>query len=88
MVKRSRKRKNRSVRLPVMLSIASMLAFTARTDKVAALVSKHKNSKILIHERSKTINTCFDTDSFTLGVDNHALACISNAKEYFKDLRR
>ena len=88
MVKRSRKKKNRSVRLPVMLSIASMRTFTAETDKMTALVSKHSNRKILVHKRSTTINTHFDIDSFTLGVDNHASACISNTKEHFKDLRR
>ena len=88
MVKRIRKKKYMSVRLPVMLSIASMLSFAAETDKMTALISKHNNRKIHVHERATAINTRFDTDSFTLGVDNHASACISNAKEHFKDLRR
>ena len=84
MTRCKRGRRRYATRLPVMLSIASVLAFTAETAEITALVSKHKeiNSNQYI-----PTSTRFDTDSFTIGIDSHASACISNEKDHFKDLR-
>jgi len=82
---RSKKgRKRYSTRLPVMLSIALMLVFTAETAEITALVSKHSKPN---SQKHRLISTRFDTDSYTISIDSHASACISHTKEHFKDLR-
>ena len=82
---RSKKGRRRySTRLPVMLSIASILAFTAETAEITTLVSKHSDAN---SQKHRIISTRFDTDSYTIGIDSHASACIYHTKEHFKDLR-
>ena len=77
MTRGKRGRKRYSARLPVMLSIASVLACTAETAEITALVSKHSKSS---SEQHRLISTRFDTDSHTISINSHASACISHTK--------
>jgi len=75
---------SRRAKLPIMLSITSILAFTAELAEITALISQYNQDQLL---QGRSIHTKFDTDSFTIGVDSHASACISHNKSHFKDLR-
>jgi len=67
-----------------MLSLTSILAFTAESAEITALISKYNQEKL---PQGRLIHTKLDTGSFTIGVDSHASACISYNKSHFKDLR-
>ena len=64
----------RCARLPIMLSLTLILPYTAKSAEITALISKYNQEK---HPQEKSINNRIDTDSFTIGVDSHASACIS-----------
>jgi len=75
-----------------MLSVANVSevqAFNAVADEeVLALISKFKSKDNDMNElRGVPIKTRFDTDSFLLGFDSQASACISNNKAHFKNLK-
>ena len=54
------------------------------------MMAKHKKSPIFNDKalRIGPLRTKFDTDSFTLGLDNHATASISNDKRHFTSIRQ
>ena len=82
-VSRYKRKLRRYYRLPMMFLISAILAFTAETAENSALISKYQHDS---HPKEKTINTCFDTYSFTIGIDSHAFTLHLSFQSTFQSL--
>ena len=86
---RRRQPASKRLLLPILASIAfsnNVYAFNSETNTaVLALMARHSSppATTCSSKRHGPLQTKFDTDSFTVGIDNHATACISNNKRHF-----
>ena len=79
--------KSTCVLLAMFMQVEAMdhQTFATEIDRMTKEVTTLKS--VYAGKKGQNNITRFDTDSFVLGFDNHASACISNDRQHFKDMR-